>query len=179
VPIAASERLKTRPLPAEFEVLFRDHYEFVHRTAYRVTGNFADAEDVVQTLFMRLCRYQLPPAIASNPRAYLYKAAMNVALDVIRTRRRRPAESDDEELLNVPSETSSSHGQDEVFGRLRAALADLPPKAAEILVLRHVHGYTDLEISKFLGVSRSAIAVNLFRSRARLRHALRGREGKI
>ena len=52
MPIATSQRLKTQPLPAEFDVLFLEHYEFVHRTAYRVTGNFADAEDVVQTLFM-------------------------------------------------------------------------------------------------------------------------------
>jgi RNA polymerase sigma-70 factor (ECF subfamily) len=179
VPIATSERLKSQSLPPEFDVLFREHYEFVHRTAYRVTGNFADAEDVVQTLFMRLCRHPLPPDIVSNPRGYLYKAAVNISLDVIRTRRRHPAESDEALLLNVPSAVSSSRGEEDLFARLRTALADLPSKAAEILILRHVHGYTDLEVSKFLGVSRSAIAVNLFRSRARLRRALRGDEGRI
>lgn len=159
-------------------MLFRDHYEFVHRTAYRVTGNFEDAEDVIQTLFMRLCRRELPAEITSNPRAYLYRSAVNIALDVIRTRRRHPADSDEQELLNLPATASSSRGEEELTDRLRAALADLPSKAAEILILRHVHGYTDAEIAKLLSVSRSAIAVNLFRSRARLRRALRGREGK-
>jgi RNA polymerase sigma-70 factor (ECF subfamily) len=178
VAIATGERLTVRPLPPEFEVLFRDHYEFVHRTAYRVTGSFEDAEDVIQTLFMRLCRRELPAEVASNPRGYLYRSAVNIALDVIRTRRRHPADNDEWELLNLPATASSSRGEEELFGRLRTALADLPSKAAEILILRHVHGYTDSEIGKLLGVSRSAIAVRLFRSRAQLRRALRGREGK-
>jgi RNA polymerase sigma-70 factor (ECF subfamily) len=133
---------------------------------------------VIQTLFMRLCRRELPPELAENPRGYLYRSAVNIALDVIRTRRRHPAENDELALLNVPSRESSSRGEEELFERLRAALADLPAKAAEILILRHVHGYTDVEIAKLLGVSRSAIAVNLFRSRARLRRALRGLKGR-
>jgi RNA polymerase sigma-70 factor (ECF subfamily) len=172
VTIATSERVTTRPLPEEFDVLFQQHYEFVHRTAYRVTGNFADAEDVIQTLFLRLCRRELPPEIFSAPRAYLYRAAVNIALDVLRTKRRHPVEADDQELLTLPAGIAASRGEEEMNDRLRAALADLPAKAAEILILRHVHGYTDTEIATLLGVSRSAIAINLFRSRARLRRAL-------
>jgi DNA-directed RNA polymerase specialized sigma24 family protein len=68
--LATGETLKTRPLPTEFEALFRYHYEFVHRTAYRVTGNFADAEDVIQTLLLRLSRRELSSEIAANPRGY-------------------------------------------------------------------------------------------------------------
>ena len=56
---------------------------------------------------------------------------------------------------------------------LRMALAELSPKAAEILVLRHVHGYSDVEIATLLGTSRGTIAVSLFRSRARLRKIIR------
>jgi len=165
--------LKTRPLPVEFEVLFQDHYEFVHRTAYRVTGNFADAEDVIQTLFLRLCRRDFPPALVANPRAYLYKAAVNIALDVLRTRRRHPVERDDR-MLNIASESYASLGEEEIYDRLRVALAELKPRAAQTLILRHVHGYTDSEIAKLLGVSRSAIAVSLFRSRLQLRRSIRG-----
>ena len=80
--IATREALKTLPLPAEFEALFLEHYDFVHRTAYRVTGNFADAEDVIQTLFLRLCRRELPAELRTNPRGYLYRAAVNASLDV-------------------------------------------------------------------------------------------------
>ena len=171
MPTVTSETLN-RPLPAEFEVLFQDHYEFVHRTAYRVTGNFADAEDVIQTLFLRLCRRELPPALLANPRGYLYRAAVNIALDVLRTRRRHPADGDDWEMANVVAESQASRGEEEMFERLRVALAALKPRAAEILILRHVHGYTDSDIARLLGVSRSAIAVSLFRSRLQLRRSI-------
>ena len=47
-------------LGQEFENLFHEHYPLVYRTAYRVTGRAEDAEDVVQTLFLRLVRSGLP-----------------------------------------------------------------------------------------------------------------------
>jgi RNA polymerase sigma-70 factor (ECF subfamily) len=172
--IATSEELKAAPLPAEFEALFLEHYDFVHRTAYRVTGNFADAEDVIQTLFLRLCRRELPLELKSNPRGYLYRAAVNGALDVIRTKRRHPADGDNEAILNAPARQEPSRGEEELFERLRRALTELKPKAAEILILHHVHGYSDFEIAKLLETSRSAVAVSLFRSRLKLRHSIRG-----
>jgi DNA-directed RNA polymerase specialized sigma24 family protein len=42
-------------LNAELARVFEDHHAFVFRAAYRVTGNAADAEDVLQTIFLRLC----------------------------------------------------------------------------------------------------------------------------
>jgi RNA polymerase sigma-70 factor, ECF subfamily len=173
--IASSEVLKK--LSADFERLFENHYEFVHRTAYRVTGNFADAEDVIQTLFMRLCRQKLSAELLADPRRYLYTSALHIALDTIRTRRRHPAESDERAMLDIPSKAAPSPGEEELNDRLRAALAELPSKAAEILILRHVHGYTDVEIAKLLGTTRGTVAVSLFRSRARIRRSIRGSKG--
>ena len=49
------------------------------------------------------------------------------------------------------------------------ALAQLSPSAVEILILRYEHDYTDAEIAKLLGTSRTAIAVRLHRARARLK----------
>jgi RNA polymerase sigma factor (sigma-70 family) len=173
--IASSEVLKK--LSADFERLFENHYEFVHRTAYRVTGNFADAEDVIQTLFMRLCRQELSAELLADPRRYLYTSALHIALDVIRTRRRHPAESDEPAMLAIPAKAVTSPGVQELHDRLRAALAELPPRAAEILILRHVHGYTDIEIAELLGTTRGTVAVSLFRSRTRLRRSIRGTRG--
>ena len=45
----------------ELEQLFRDHYQLVYRTAYSVTGTHQDAEDVLQTIFLRLLRRQTHP----------------------------------------------------------------------------------------------------------------------
>ena len=157
--------------PESFERIFREHSAFVYRTAYRVTGCAEDAEDVLQTLFVQLLRRDVAPEFEKNPKAYLYRAAVNTSLNVIRARRRNVSAEDlnESESLSMRPE---SRGRIEVEERLRAAMAELNPKAAEILILRHVHGYSDAEIAKLLGTSRGTIAVSLFRTRARLRKSI-------
>src|SRR5262245_39467002 len=80
--------VKLRSLPEDFERIFRAHSKFIYRTAYRVTGNHEDAEDVLQNLCVRMLRRELPPGFERNPKAYLYRAAVNVALNVVRSRPR-------------------------------------------------------------------------------------------
>ena len=60
----------TDSLVQEFEEIFREHYPLVHRTAYSVTGSLEDAEDAVQTLFLRLIRRGLPPGFNEPPAKY-------------------------------------------------------------------------------------------------------------
>jgi RNA polymerase sigma-70 factor (ECF subfamily) len=169
--IATLERLKATAYPESFERIFREHSSFVYRTAYRVTGSVEDAEDVLQTLFVQLLRRDLVPEFEKNPKAYLYRAAVNTSLNVIRSRR-RSVPADDLDELKAFSAGPASRGQNEIEEKLRAAMAELNPRAAEILILRHVHGYTDAEIAKLLGTSRGTIAVSLFRARARLRKSI-------
>jgi len=157
--------------PESFERIFREHSAFVYRTAYRVTGSVEDAEDVLQTLFVQLLRRDVPPDFDKNPKAYLYRSAVNTSLNLIRTRRRSVLSNDLDEFEAVSSE-EESRGRNEIEERLRAAMAELNPKAAEILILRHVHGYSDAEIAGLLGTSRGTIAVSLFRTRSRLRKSI-------
>src|SRR5260370_4561623 len=68
------------------EEAFRNHKDLVFRAAYRVTGNSSDAEDVLQTVFLKLAR-QERLADVKNPRAYLHRAAVNAALDLLRSKK--------------------------------------------------------------------------------------------
>src|SRR5690242_20658382 len=77
-----------RSLAADFEQLFQEHHGLVYRAAYRITGNAQDAEDVLQTLFLRLLHRGRPLDMDANPKGYLHRAAVNIALDIIRARRR-------------------------------------------------------------------------------------------
>src|SRR5215470_5474841 len=81
------QQVTTKLLPEEFERLFRDHSKLVYRTAYRITRNAQDAEDVLQTIFVRLLGRQFPPDLQKNPSAYLYRAAVNLSLDTIEKRK--------------------------------------------------------------------------------------------
>jgi RNA polymerase sigma factor (sigma-70 family) len=155
----------------DFEAIFREHYRIVYRTAYGVTGIAEDAEDVAQTVFLRLLHGRTSREW-KNPAAYLYRAAVNESLTLIRARKRQ-ARNADAERAAVASETASPDSQRDIHRRLYEAVAELGRKAAEILILRYVHDYSDARIAKLLGTSRGTIAVSLYRSRARLRTLLR------
>ncbi len=159
-------------LPQELEEIFREYYQLVYRTAYSVTGSVEDAEDVLQSLFLRFVGRGFPPDLRKNPKGYLYRAAFNLSLNIVRSRKRHPR-LDDPERLEAPAPTTDSAFLEEIDKRLYEAIADLNPKAAEILILRYVHNCSDAEIAKLLGTSRGTIAVSLFRSRSRLRKLIR------
>jgi RNA polymerase sigma-70 factor (ECF subfamily) len=155
----------------EFEEIFEQHYAMVYRTAYCVTGCVADAEDVVQTIFLRLLERRVSADFVGNPKGYLYRAAANRSLDVVRARKRRARIETVEHLADSVPVASTSESE-ELHRKLYEAIADLQPKAAEILLLHYLHGCSDAEIAKLLGTSRGTIAVNLYRSRSRLKKLL-------
>src|SRR5688572_23418356 len=85
-------------LTQELERIYRDHAPLVYRTVWGVLGSREDAEDVLQTVFLKLLRRECPPDLQKNPKAYLYKAAVTVSLDSLKARRRRPVLVDADRL---------------------------------------------------------------------------------
>jgi RNA polymerase sigma-70 factor (ECF subfamily) len=158
-------------LEQTFEEIFREHYRMAYRTAYGVIGNSEDADDVAQTIFLRLLHREFPNDLVKNPRAYLYRAAVNESLNFIRARKRRIL-TGDAELFEAP-QPASDESAEEIHRSLYEAVAKLNPGAAQVLVLRYVHKSSIADIAKLLGTTRSTIAVSLFRSRARLKKLMR------
>jgi RNA polymerase sigma-70 factor (ECF subfamily) len=159
-------------LAREFEEIFREHCQFVYRTAYSVTGNRPDAEDVLQNIFLKLLQREFPPDLKQTPRAYLYRAAVNLSLNVVRSRKNQRL-TGDVELLEAITPAPLADQEDGLQRTLVDAIAKLKPPAVEILILRYTHGYSDAQIARMLGKSRGTIAVTLCRARARLRKFLR------
>jgi len=155
----------------EFEQIFQQHHDLVYRTAYGVTGSVQDAEDVSQTVFLKVLRREVSLNAMKNPAGYLYRAAVNVSLTIVRSRARRVV-ADVEALAALQPATAVPSEAEEQHRRLYEAIAELPAKAAEILILRYQHNFTDVEIAKMLGTSRGVIAVTLYRARARLKRLL-------
>jgi RNA polymerase sigma-70 factor, ECF subfamily len=151
------------------EQVFADHKELVFRAAYRVTGNSSDAEDVLQTVFLRLLRSPQPSPI-HHIRAYLHRAAVNAALDLLRARRESenlPLEEQQEIAGRESAATRQESG--ELRSWLRHALARLNPKWAEMFVLRFVEDYNNREIARMTKTSAAAVAVALHRTRSQLK----------
>jgi RNA polymerase sigma-70 factor (ECF subfamily) len=160
------------PLPRDLEGLFEEHGRFVFRVAYRVTGNRAEAEDILQALFLRLLESERIGDLERNPKGYLYRAAVNMALDVVRRGER--SESDDMDLHETAMPDQDREYQStEIHSAFRHALSKLNPKAAEMFVLKHLEGYENHEIARMLDTTRGTVAVTLFQSRAFLKKSMR------
>jgi RNA polymerase sigma-70 factor (ECF subfamily) len=166
---------------AELEQTFRDHRQRVFRAAYRITGSAQDAEDVLQTVFLRLARREGGSPLSDSPSSYLHRAAINAALDLVRSRRaaRSQAIEEVEPALVSDRDRAPDRMQDaaEIREQVRRGLAKLSPKAAEIFSLRYFEGYGNHEIARIMGTSRSTVNVILHRTRQRLREEIRNYVG--
>lgn len=154
--------------------LFAEHYRRVLHAACRITGDMADAEDVAQGVFLRLGAGEVPEI--SNAGSYLYRAAINGALDLVRSRQRRPSEPLDAAESCV-SKASGASPEAELADRdlvrhLRRALTELSPRAAEIFALRYLEELENREIAALVGTSHAVVAVTLYQVRRKLRKRL-------
>jgi len=170
----------SQPAPPDpgiaLEQIYREHHQRVLRAAYRVTGSAQDAEDVLQTVFLRLARREGGSPLSDSPGNYLHRAAVNAALDVVRSRQAARATSfeDAEPVLATLPEKGPDRIQDagEIRDQVKQALAKMSPKAAEIFILRYFEGYGNHEIARMLGTSRSTVNVILHRTRQRLKEEI-------
>ena len=175
----ASPQTRSAPGPAadpSVAALFEQHHERVFRVARRITGSAEDAEDVLQTVFLRIMRRQDPPLRAEDAANYLHRAATNAAVDLLRRRKAARSEPivDGEQLHDLEPGPEVAHRNMEIRDRVRTALAALNPRAAEIFVLRYFDGYGNREIARLLNTSWSTVAVTLHRTRAKLQKDLKG-----
>jgi RNA polymerase sigma factor (sigma-70 family) len=146
---------------------FDEHHAMVFRAAYRVTGNIADAEDVLQTVFLRLsARNQTDDEVATMEN-YLRRAAINASLNLIDRRSRQ----------NIPLESApephAREDQRDLREVLRRAIATLGGRTAEMFTLRFIEGYENPEIAAMFGISQVLVAVTLHRARKQLQKEIR------
>ena len=162
--------------PAGLEKAFQEHHLRVFRAAWRITGNPQDAEDILQTVFLRLA--QKGELAAENVSSYLYRAAINAAIDLLRTRRGGATLEEADRVLRSQDTPERTRESQEIREWLRRALATLPAQAAEMFALRFLEGHGNKEIARMLGVSRVRVGVVLHRTRHRLQQEFRQRGSK-
>jgi RNA polymerase sigma-70 factor (ECF subfamily) len=139
----------------------------VYRAALRVTGNPSDAEDILQTVFLRvfsqsnrLDPYQLPGA-------YFRRAAINAAVDLLRRRMSHAELPFDEAFPHAVPESPTLLKE-----RLRRAIAALEPDDAAVFLLRYIEGVSNAELAEMFGQEKNYIAVRLHRIRQALQAEL-------
>jgi RNA polymerase sigma-70 factor (ECF subfamily) len=164
------------PPPQALAALYQQHSRMVLSAAFRVTGSRQDAEDVLQTVFLRLTRRWKEIELTESVAAYLRRAAVNGSLDLLRSRSRAGSIPFDDLALEPAAAGGGSTertARDGEFRReLRRALLDIPDQRARIFALRYFEGLPNGEIATLLGMSRVAVAVALHRTRRQLQSKL-------
>jgi RNA polymerase sigma-70 factor (ECF subfamily) len=156
----------------DLEQIFREHHAMVFRAAYRVTGNAGDAEDVMQTVFLRMTKRDQDAEPVGNMTSFLHRAAVNAALDLVRSRQNiRNIPLDElEPVLAEPAFRSPDRVQaaGEIRDWLRGAMARLNPRIAEMFTMRFFEGKDNPEIARLLNTTPGTVAVTISRTRDRL-----------
>jgi RNA polymerase sigma-70 factor, ECF subfamily len=150
-------------LSADFSNLYETHYASVYCTALRITGNPADAEDVLQTVFLRYLNQGGRQDAPCTPEAYFRRASANAALDLLRRRA-----SHNETQLDETTADASIENTALLKERLRRAIAAIDHDDAIIFLLRYVEGFSNGELAELFGQEKNNIAVRLHRIRQTL-----------
>jgi RNA polymerase sigma-70 factor (ECF subfamily) len=162
---------------ADLEQIFKEYHALVFRSAYRVTGNANDAEDVLQTVFLRMMKRDAAAEPVGNMASFLHRSAVNAALDLVRSRQNvRHIPLDElEPVLAEPAHRSPDRIQTsgEIREWLRGALARLNPRIAEMFMLRFFDGKDNPEIAQLLHTTPGTVAVTISRTRDRLEKEFR------
>ena len=147
-----------------FEAIFRTYYGRVFSLAYRLLGSAPEADDVAQEAFLRLYLRPLPAGREHNLLGWLLRVTTNLGYNALRSRRRR--EANESRAGNDPVdevEPADAAAGADTTARVRAVLARLPERQAQILLLRHA-GLSYAELAAALGVAQGSVGTLLARA---------------
>jgi RNA polymerase sigma factor (sigma-70 family) len=163
------------PRPARFEALFGHFYPELYGLVYRVLGDRMETEDTLQETFLKLADeadLQIRPDAEIG--AWLRRVGMNLAFNRLRSARRASArlqrvgrlERADDESNDTDTDTVGPSGvviRREERAAVRRALAEVPERQRECLLLRH-SGYSYAEIAATVGIAVGSVGVLLARA---------------
>lgn len=167
--------------PHAFRVLVDRHSRYVHRVAFRLTGNASDAEDVVQEAFLKAFKQLGRFESRADFRTWIHKITVNCAIDFIRARRHRETAHDPADLdVGLPAGAAIAQGaapdrqylSTEIGERVSAGLGGLTALERAAFMLRHVEGRSIDEIGSALGLKTEAAKHSVFRAVRKMRVVL-------
>jgi RNA polymerase sigma-70 factor (ECF subfamily) len=157
-----------------FDDLVERKRERVVRTAYQITGDWEDAKDVAQGVFLRLFKVLRRFDMERKFDTWLYRITVNAAIDVIRERGPKGM------IQSLPDHSTltiadPAPGAERVLdlAELQAAFlrlaALLPPKQRAVFVLREIEGRPTDEIARSLDITESTVRNHLLQARRAIR----------
>jgi RNA polymerase sigma-70 factor (ECF subfamily) len=166
-PLLGEARSRTGKPPAmdeaRFELFYRKTAGSLWSYLFRMTGDAAAADDLLQKAFFRFIRSNPPLATEEHMRRWIFRTATNLALDHFRETKR------DRYRVEEPVRAAGGGEAREVLRHdMMKTFAELKPRERALLWLAHVEEANHEDISEALGVTAKSVKVLLFRARKRL-----------
>jgi RNA polymerase sigma-70 factor (ECF subfamily) len=158
---------------AAFEELFHLYQKPLSNYLFRLTGNRARAEDLIQDTFLRLWKAAPSYEPTAKVSTYVFRIAHNLFLNEVARRREKALESMDAETRSDPA---SDLNRREVQSAVQRAVEELPEGEREVLLLSEYNGFKYAEISEILGIPVGTVKSRMFSAVQRLKEALKGLE---
>lgn len=156
--------MNKRDLEKEFEAKYNDYGKMLFRIAFLYVGNSADAEDILQDVFIKYLSGGYSFKDSDHEKAWFIRVTQNKALDFLKRKGRKNISLDDIENFTYEKNDNSAD-------ILREILA-LPEKYKSSVILYYYNDCSVEEISKILKISKSAVKMRLKRSREILKTEL-------
>jgi RNA polymerase sigma-70 factor (ECF subfamily) len=154
-----------------FEELYRLYEKPLTTYLYRLCGNRARAEDLLQDAFLRLWKAAPNYEPSAKVSTYIFRIAHNLFLNDAARRREKALESIDAETRSDPA---SDLNRREVQSAVQKAVEALPDGEREVLLLSEYNGFKYAEISEILGIPVGTVKSRMFSAVQHLREALKG-----
>jgi RNA polymerase sigma-70 factor, ECF subfamily len=164
--------------PDAFEELYRQHARRLYGLVYRMTGVTADAEELLQEVFLLAHRKLGTFRGASSLSTWLHRLAMNLCLDHLRSKRARTDQMTDSLDADDRGSRAERGGPvgNAIVARLdlERAIAQLPESYRAVFLLHDVEGFEHREVGSILGIAEGTSKSLLHKARLRLRTLLGG-----
>jgi RNA polymerase sigma-70 factor (ECF subfamily) len=169
-----------RAAGARLEAIFREHYPRIVGLLARLMGDRGQAEEIAADTFSKLAGRPLLLQDRDDCTPWVYRVATNAGLDAMRSnsRRRRREEESQAAILRsgAPSDALDEMLRAERRGHVRAVLAALKPRDAQLLLLR-ADGLAYREVAEALGIQPGSVGTLLARAEAEFERKFRARYG--
>lgn len=150
---------------AAFERLFREHYAALCNYAHTFLGDAAQAEDVVQDVFIRLWRERARIEVHTSQRSYLYASVRNKSLNILK--HRAVEQHHNPRLAAFFDELAReeySEEEDKCLMRIREAILALPPQCHAVFIMVALDGRKYREVAQGMGISINTVRSHMMKA---------------
>lgn len=161
------QMLDTAEERSKFEQLYLRYRGLMAHAAYRLLGNWADAEDAVHQAFLYIAEHmeKISDPLCIKTKSYVVIIVESRSIDLLRRRQRQPTAPLNEEITALSAPVPE--------GGLAAAIARLEGRQREVILLKYAYGYTNDECAELFGLSNAGLRSLDQRAKAKLRELLR------